>query len=110
MTRRPNRIAAPVVTDRQNRRIARAEDFPVAPADLRALLAHPDHSLGPVEKRIRIATLRRCVDAFEAVDTKVPETGREIRFRNFIQPEIGQIDPPLLSWMRKQASRCGQQV
>ena len=62
-----HRVVAPVVAQREDGRVAGLQDREVAPADLRHLLAHPDHALGPVEQRVRVAALLGDVDVLVAV-------------------------------------------
>src|SRR3954451_12824228 len=50
--------APPAVANPEHRARARREDRPLAPADLRALLAKPDHADHPAERRLAVASLQ----------------------------------------------------
>src|SRR3954452_3978661 len=47
-----HRIVAPVIAQREYGVVAGVEHLEVAPADLRHFLAHADHALGPIERRV----------------------------------------------------------
>src|SRR5581483_4434866 len=68
---RYHRIPSPVIAERQDMGRTRAEHFTCTPADLRALLAHADDALGPVEEGFRIAPLHSDVHVAERVHSGI---------------------------------------
>src|SRR5262249_14441515 len=65
---RDDRVSAPVVAHREHVACGGPQHLPVAPADFRTLLAHPNRPLHPVEHRMRVTPLRFHVDALVSID------------------------------------------
>ena len=62
-------VVAPVIAQAQHCGVGRWQHCEIAPPYFGNFLAHPARALEPVERRIRVAPLRRDVDVLEAVGT-----------------------------------------